>query len=96
MNIWTSRKIGIGLLLVASAVMASASDRDGNKYAYVTVTGSFIPQKVKIHRIGTKTASPVRVYDRQEIDQMGRFTTEDVLAEDPSINTIRGRPGGGH
>ena len=82
-------------VLMVSNVTASPSDRSGTEYAYVMVTGSLLPQKMKIHRIGTKTASQVRVYDRQEIDRMGRFTTEDVLAEDPSLNVTRGMPGGG-
>ena len=64
---------------------ASARDRDDDQYAWVTVTGSAIPQKVKIKPIGTKTASPVRVFDRHEIDQTGALNTEDVLRHDPSI-----------
>jgi outer membrane cobalamin receptor len=63
---------------------ASATDRE-DEYAYVIVTGSNIPQKVKIKPIGTNTASPIRVFDRREIDQTGAFNTEDVLRHDPSI-----------
>jgi outer membrane cobalamin receptor len=58
---------------------------DDDHYAYVMVTGSNIPQRVKIKAIGTKTASPIRVFDRHEIDQTGAFNTEDVLRHDPSI-----------
>jgi hypothetical protein len=93
----TSRLSKVGALLLTLAVIspgaiASPTDRNGDQYAYVLVTGSLIPQKVRIHRIGTKTASNIRVYDREEIDKMGRFTTEDVLAQDPSLRVIRGRP----
>ena len=73
------------------SVMAS---QNGDQYAYVMVTGSLIPQKIKIHSIGTKSAFPLRVYDRREIEQTGRVTTEGVLAEDPALTVIRGQPGG--
>ena len=59
---------------------------DDEHFAYVTVTGSNIPQRVRIKSIGTLTASPQRIYNRREIDQMGRFTTEEVLRQDPSLS----------
>jgi hypothetical protein len=66
----------------------------GNKYVFVT--GSMIPQRVKVKSIGTATVSPVRVIKRQTIDQSGRFTTERVLAaEDPSVRVISGHGGSG-
>ena len=73
--------------LVAGVAVTSASARgsDEDQYAYVLVTGSLIPQKVRIKPIGTTTASPIRVFDRHEIDQTGAFNTEDVLRHDPSI-----------
>ena len=74
---------------------AATDERNGDQYAYVMITGSQIPQRVRIHRIGTKTATPIRVYDRHEIDQSGRFTTEDFLAQDPSLHVVHGAPGGG-
>src|SRR4051794_27131056 len=84
------------LVALVSATKASArtprhnsSSDDDNGYAYVMVSGSNIPQKVRIKSIGTATASPLRVYDRHEIDQTGRFTTEDVLRQDPSL-TVHG------
>ena len=64
---------------------ASARNQDDDQYAWVTVTGSLMPQKVKIKPIGTTTASPVRIFDRHEIDQTGAFNTEDVLRHDPSL-----------
>jgi len=75
--------------VVATGATASAKtpreDSDDNHYAYITVTGSNIPQKVRIKAIGTNTTSPMRVFDRHEIDQTGAFNTEDVLRHDPSI-----------
>ena len=83
----------LALVAFVSATKASARDRrnhnDQERYAYVMVTGSNIPQKVKIKNIGTTTTSPMRNYDRDEIDKTGRFTTEEVLRTDPSI-TVRG------
>jgi len=76
--------------VVFAAPRASARDRsDDDQYAYVVVTGSNIPQKVRIKAIGTLTASPVRVFNRREIDQTGAFNTEDVLRHDPDIQ-VRG------
>ncbi len=83
------------LTLAAAAPVASANDSETDQYALVMVTGSQVPQKVRIHAIGTKTATPIRVYDRREIDRSGRFTTEDVLAQDPALSVNRGVPGGG-
>ena len=83
------------LLLTAAGMGSRATAAPNDQFAYVMVTGSLLPQKVKIHPIGTKTASPLRVYNRDEIDKMGRFTTEDVLAQDPSLRVMRGTPGGG-
>ena len=79
-------------LAVVTIVVAKASartprdDSEDDRYAYVMVTGSNLPQKVKIKSIGTTTTSPIRVYNRREIDQTGRFTTEEVLRQDPSLN----------
>jgi hypothetical protein len=54
----------------------------------VFVTGSLIPQRVKVRRVGTATVSPVRVIDRREIDETGRHTTPGVLINDPSVRVI--------
>jgi hypothetical protein len=90
--------IGASLLVlavVAGEAVASPNDQPGERYAYVFVTGSMIPQKVKVKRIGTKTVSPLNAYNRSEIDQTGRFTTEGALvALDPSVRVSSGRPSG--
>jgi hypothetical protein len=54
----------------------------------VFVTGSLIPQRVKLHRVGTKTVSPIRIIDRAEIDQTGRQTTPGVVIDDTSVRVI--------
>jgi hypothetical protein len=64
----------------------------GGKYKFVT--GSNIPQRVKVKSIGTATVSPVHIIKNEHIRQSGRFSTERVLAsEDPSLRVISG-PGG--
>ncbi len=82
-------KRAVALVLIwavaVSVGVASANDQSTGKCQYVLVTGSRIPQKVKVKAIGTKTSSPVRIYKRREIDQTGRFTVRDVLAQDPSL-----------
>jgi hypothetical protein len=52
------------------------------------VTGSHLPSRVTVKSVGTNTTSPVRVYTREEIDRTGKFTTEGILAQDPSITII--------
>ena len=95
----TSKLIGfaislVSLLAISKGAIAASTDDNRPGYTYVMVAGSLLPQKVKIHAIGTKTAYPLRIYDRHEIDQTGRVTTEDVLAQDPSLSVVRGRPSG--
>ena len=54
----------------------------------VFVTGSLIPQRVKLLPIGTKTVSPVRIIDRHEIDWTGRQATSGAFVNDPSVRII--------
>jgi hypothetical protein len=65
-------------------------------YAYVWVTGSRIPQRVIISPIGTTTFNSLSVWDRRQINQVGpgRFTTEGVLRNDPSVTIRMGHSGG--
>ena len=58
------------------------------KEVTVFVTGSLIPQRVQLRRVGTTTFSPVRVIDRREIDETGRHTTPGVLIDEPSLRVI--------
>ena len=79
----------LGMEMLSADPLAPAvlgQKNDGNKKVFVT--GSRIPRQVTVKAIGTKTTSPVRVYTREEMDRMGRFTTEGILAQDPSITII--------
>jgi hypothetical protein len=66
----------------------------GERYAYVWVTGSRIPQKVRISPIGTLTFNALSVWDRRQINQTGRGSTEGVLVQDPSVRVILNHPSG--
>src|SRR5438876_12134584 len=58
----------------------------GERYAYVWVTGSKIPQRVKISRVGRLTFNSLTVWDRRQVNQVGPagFTAEGVLRWDPA------------
>lgn len=59
---------------------------EGEEERYVVVTGSHIPQKVKVNTIGTTTPYNLRVYSRHQLDSTGRATPGEALrALDPSI-----------
>ena len=90
--------LGFAALIVttafAGAVFADPSinrteAHDGKaKEVAIFVTGSLIPQRVKVRRVGTTTVSPVRIIDRREIDQTGRLTTPGALINEPSLRVI--------
>jgi hypothetical protein len=91
--------IAIVLVLGIAATAALAQgeyrvyrDRDGSHYVYLKVTGSLIPQKVRVTPFSgiVDTTSPLTIWDRERINATGRVTLEGVLAQDPSIQ-IRGR-----
>jgi hypothetical protein len=77
----------VSVVAVAGGTVSAQPPREksSDNYAYVFVTGSNIPQKVKIKRIGSLTTSPITAYDRDDIHKTGRFTTEEVLRQDPSL-----------
>ncbi|PYK04476.1 MAG: hypothetical protein DME66_09645 [Verrucomicrobia bacterium] len=86
---------GLALILAVAGTSAFAQPqgyyqkvRAGDRYAYVWVTGSRIPQKLKISPIGTPTFNALSVWDRRQINQTGRGTTEGVLVQDPSVRVI--------
>ena len=54
----------------------------------VFITGSLIPQRVKVQPMGTTTVSPVRVMNRHEIDWTGRSTTPGAFINEPSVRVI--------
>jgi hypothetical protein len=73
--------------MLAGTTIAGKPIEQGNEKA-VFVTGSLIPQRLKLKSIGTTTASPVRIIDRREIDATGRRTTRGALIADPSVRTV--------
>jgi hypothetical protein len=89
---------GIAIFVAVSALVGSAFADPHSKQTserkeqveekLVFVTGSLIPQRIKVRRIGTTTVSPVRVIDRQEIDWTGRRTTAGAVINDPSARII--------
>lgn len=89
-----TRPVAVGMV---SDVFANPQRiRPAGKDKYAFITGSRIAQEVKVKSSGTATALPVRVCERREINQMGRFTTEGVLAQDPSVRVISGGLPGNH
>lgn len=80
-------------LLAASALAGPPVNQTSERKEEIVertlfVTGSLIPQRVKLRRIGTTTVSALRVIDRREIDWTGRRTTPGILIADPSVRTI--------
>jgi hypothetical protein len=75
-------------------VLADPTIREGSKRNQkveeqaVFITGSLIPQRVKVLPIGTLTVSPVRVIDRHQIDWVGRPMTTGAFINEPSVRVI--------
>jgi len=99
MKISGMMKSTMAALLILSVVATSAfagpqnnqvqvTQNRGERYAYVWVTGSRIPQKVKISPIGTPSFSALSEWDRRQINQTGRGTAADILRHDPSLRVI--------
>ena len=91
----TSRIIGLlcAVSMIAGSVYADRPNREDSqevqtKEELVFVTGSRIPQRIKVSRVGTATYSPLRIIDREEIDRTGRLTTAGVLINEPSLRVI--------
>lgn len=77
-------------VLAGTALAGKPHDQvSGNKNSdnerAVFVTGSLIPQRIKLKPVGTNTVSPIRIIDRREIDSTGRQTTRGALVVDPSV-----------
>ena len=85
---------GVTVLIAASASLAdtpvkgSQERKEKVTEQTVFVTGSLIPQRIKVRRVGTKTVSPLRMIDRAEIDATGRGTTAGAFVNDPSVRII--------
>lgn len=87
----------IGMALLTPAVFAQPNNGDEEKTLkqnseerYVLLTGSHVPQKVKVRSIGTDTPYNVRIYTQRELQSTGRSTPAEALsALDPSITISR-------
>jgi hypothetical protein len=85
---------GVTTLIATSALLADAPVKGSQERKEkvteqtVFVTGSLIPQRIKVQRVGTKTVSPIRVIPRWEIDSTGRGTTPGAFVNDPSVRII--------
>lgn len=83
--------VAIGIAVadpLAPAVTGQKKKKDAKSEELVFVTGSRIPKRVQVKAIGTNTVSQLRVYTREEMDRIGRNTTEGILAQDPSVTII--------
>ena len=93
MKISSVMKLAAVLLLVATSAFAGpqsnqvqVTQNNGERYAYVWVTGSRIPQKVKISPIGTLTQSPLSEHDRRQINWTRGGTVQQALGNEPSVS----------
>jgi hypothetical protein len=93
MKISSVMKSAAVLLLVATGAFAGSqsnqvqvTQNNGERYAYVWVTGSRIPQKVKISPIGTLTQSPLSEHDRRQINWTRGGTVQEALGNEPSVS----------
>ncbi len=78
-----------GATVLADPTVNQTSKRKQNvEEQTVFVTGSLIPQRIKLRPIGTTTVSPLRIIDRHEIDWTGRQTTPGAFVNDPSVRII--------
>jgi hypothetical protein len=90
LSVFVTGLIATGLLAPAALAgkpidqQANPTKQSGDRTVFVT--GSAIPQRIKLKRIGTATVSPIRIIDRQEIDATGRQTTKGALIADPSVH----------
>jgi hypothetical protein len=78
-----------GTMSLADSKNTSATQGDAKfEERTVFITGSLIPYRIKVRRVGTTTTSPVRIIDRREIDQTGRVTTPGAFVNEPSVRII--------
>jgi len=75
-------------LLAGNPIDQGSNHKKKSGERTVFVTGSLIPQRIKLKSIGTTTVSPVRIIDRHEIDATGRRTTRGALIADHSVSAV--------
>ena len=94
MPIAKSAAILIATSMAAGTVLADPTANQAPKRKQkveeqtVFVTGSLIPQRIKLRPIGTTTVSPLRIIDRHEIDWTTRPTTPGAFINEPSVRVI--------
>ena len=90
----SSATIFIAVGMFAGTVLADPTGNRASKREQkveeraIFITGSLIPQRVKVLPIGTLTVSPVRVIDRHQIDWIARPTTPGAFINEPSVRII--------
>jgi hypothetical protein len=87
-TILVATSIFAGTLLADPKVKQTSKHNQKVEEQAVFITGSLIPQRVKVQPIGTTTVSPVRVIDRHQIDWSGRPTTPGAFINEPSVRVI--------
>jgi hypothetical protein len=88
LTILVATSISAGTVLADAKVKQTSKQDRKVEERTVFVTGSLIPQRIKVQPIGTTTVSPVRVIDRHEIDWTGRPTTPGAIINEPSVRVI--------
>jgi hypothetical protein len=78
----------VGTTLAGPLTKNTSEDQGKVEEVAIFVTGSLIPQRVKLRPIGTTTISPIRIIDRHEIDQTGRQTTPGAFVNEPSVRVV--------
>jgi hypothetical protein len=87
-------RMGAAILALSGVSLADTNSEQSPVRHYkveertVFITGSLIPHRIQVRRVGTTTFSPVRIIDRQEIDQTGRHTTPGALIDEPSVRVL--------
>jgi hypothetical protein len=77
-----------GTVLADPTVNQTSKRKQNVEEQTVFVTGSLIPQRIKLRPIGTTTVSPLRIIDRHEIDWTARQTTPGAFINEPSVRII--------
>ena len=78
----------IATVLLGNAALGGKPIDQRAKERTVFVTGSLIPRRIQVRTIGTTTVSPLRVIDRREIDQNGRYTTPGAFVNEPAVRVL--------
>jgi hypothetical protein len=84
----------VAAIMLAGTVLADPTVKQASQPGQkveertVFVTGSLIPKRIQLRRIGTTTFSPIRIIDRGEIDGTGRYTTPGAFVNEPALRVL--------